>query len=693
MVVELRGFRGRWLSSSAAASAADLGADADDVSFGDASNQWDTVDAPNDSFLFGSDACDFDDNVSMDIEPDLERFEVTEPQFMRPTPKKSAVKPSVASSETRALHESIKRTADEMASKQVHRLISEVKQPWERGPLASLFSKQKPIWERLQRQNRMPLVGLSDHITASEASSSIPKPIQQSEVTVQRIRASRLVTSQDDYRHLALSRFKTMVLLDMDCTRLGQSLRSFAGTLCPDDELSQIFMDVFAPKATGTILKRCNALWRFSCWLQQQTNGSPFSQSEQVLYDYICHLRVSGAGATTPSQLVEAMRFADTLLGFTHTKLQDMLSARVTGAAHAVYMTKRIRKPAEVLTVAEVSELEYICANDAELHRRVIAGHLLFSFAAAARWHDSMYVVAMESSEAGDIMLLEASTSKHKSSRGKEQQMELLPFTALGKLTLEGFWGSSWLEARNECNAPHWAHFLNSWSDSAHSWVNSRMSTAEATGWLREFLEPSSGADRANRLTVHGLKATLLSWAAKSTLFGADEQLALGHHVHAQYRSAMIYSRDNQIGLCKKLHDMFTRIRDGLFDPDATRVSRLFQLAYSTMLEDHGDDESGDSSADSDVSSVAHSDGEHDSVAQRPNFKRLEADDLEVESCVINRNSKVIHMIAGEDEKFWCGRHPSSTFRKASVEDLSATEAVICASCSQAYRASGRTIP
>ena len=272
--------------------------------------------------------------------------------------------------------------------------------------------------------------------------------------------------------------------------------------------------------------------------------------------------------------------------------------------------------------------------------------------------------------------------------------MELLPFfTALGKLILDCFWGSSWLDARSGCNAQHWTHFLNSWSDSAHSWVDSRMSSAEATGWLREFLEPCSGADRANRLTVHGKKATLLSWAAKSTLFGADEQLALGHHVHAQYRSAMIYSRDNQIGLCKKLHDMFTRIRDGLFDPDTARVSRLFQLAYSTMLEDHGDDDSSDSSADSDASSVAHSDGEHDSVAQRPNYKRLEADNLEVESCVINRNSKVIHMIAGEDEKFWCGRHPSSTSRKASVEDLSATEAVMCASCSQAYRASGQGMP
>ena len=198
----------------------------------------------------------------------------------------------------------------------------------------------------------------------------------------------------------------------------------------------------------------------------------------------------------------------------------------------------------------------------------------------------------------------------------------------------------------------HWAHFLNSWSDSAHSWVNSRMSTAEATGWLREFLEPSSGADRANRLTVHGLKATLLSWAAKSTLFGADEQLALGHHVHAQYRSAMIYSRDNQIGLCKKLHDMFTRIRDGLFDPDAQLVSAdsfnwLTQQCWRIM---ETMTSSGDSSADSDVSSVAHSDGEHDSVAQRPNFKRLEADDLG------GRVMRDQQKLEGDSHDCWRGR-------------------------------------
>ena len=681
MVVEHKGFRWRWQNASISAAASHE--ISDDVDMSNDGNEWESVELHENPDFFGLPPDDVDDDANVGLESGPMVVEKGARVFMRPRPKTATVKPSAATSES----VSVKRTADEMASMQVHKIISDVKQPWQVGPLASLFSKPKPFWE--QRHSRMSLVGLSDHIAASSTSSSIPKPIQQTELTVQRIKASRLVSSQDDYRHLALSRFKTMVLLDLDCTRLGQSLRSFAGTLCPDDELSQIFMDVFAPKATGTILKRCNALWRFSCWLQNLSSGSPFCQDEKVLYRYICDLRDSGAGSTTPSQLLEALRFADTLLGFTQVKLDDMLSARVTGAAHSAYRTKRIRKPAEVLTVAEISALESICMADTQLHRRVIAGHLLFSFAAAARWHDSMYIVSLDSSAAGDIFLLEALTSKHKSSRGKEQQMELLPFTALGRVTGDDHWGRFWMDARQECNANGWNHFLNSWSESTHNWVDSRMSTAEATGWLRELLEPHIGADRAGALTVHGLKATLLSWAAKSTLFSADEQLALGHHVHAQYRSAMIYSRDNQIGLRKKLHEMFNKIKDGLFDPDAARVSRLFQLAYATMLECQGADDDSGSEAESDASSVASSGGEHDSVAQRPNYKRLEADDMEADQCLINSNSKVIHLLASEDETFWCGRHPSASFRKATAEDLTATEAVICANCSHAYRAAG----
>ena len=685
MVVERRGFRSRWSQGSLAEP------DMLDNGLGLSSDldcSWETVESNANANLFGdlNEPVDFVSNAGELSDQHEESFEWQQaPQFLRPTPKTATVRPVTLCKESVA----VKRTADEMASQHVHKMTSDLKQPWQSGPLSSLFSRPKPLWERLQASQRLPLVGLSDHINASVASSSVPLQIQQTEITVRRIRSSRLVTSCDNYRHVALSRFKTMVLLDLSCTRLGRSLTSFAGTLCSDEELAQVFMDVFSPKATGTVLKRCNALWRFSCWLQTRSGGSPFNQDENTIYSYVCYLRDSGAGATTPSQFVESLRFADTLIGFVLTPLKDLLSPRVTGAAHSFYMTKRIRRPAEVLTVQEIGALEDVCLHDPSLHRRLIAGHLLFCFAAAARWHDSMYVVALDLSTAGPITLLEAMTTKHKSSRSKEQQMELLPFTALGRVVREDSWGANWMQPRTDSETETWEHFLNSWSESSHDWVSSRMSTAEATGWLRELLEPHSGGDRASRLTVHGLKATLLSWAAKSTLFTADEQLALGHHVSAQYRSAMIYSRDNQISLCHKVHNMFSKIRDGTFNPDGTRVSRLFQLAFDTALELGG--ESSESSSDSeDVSSVASSEGEHGSLDQRSTYRRLAADDMEADLCLINQNSKVIHLLVSEDEKFWCGRNPSSSFKRASKEELATPEAVVCASCSHAYRAAQR---
>ena len=105
------------------------------------------------------------------------------------------------------------------------------------------------------------------------------------------------------------------------------------------------------------------------------------------------------------------------------------------------------------------------------------------------------------------------------------------------------------------------------------------------------------------------------------------------------------------------------------------------------MLESRGDDSDSDATTDSGASSVASSDGEHKDIAQRPGYKCLKADDLEVELCLINSNSKVIHLFVSEDEKVWCG-HASASFRRAERGDLAATEAVICAKCSQTYRTS-----
>ena len=188
----------------------------------------------------------------------------------------------------------------------------------------------------------------------------------------------------------------------------------------------------------------------------------------------------------------------------------------------------------------KLAELERLCIEGAPNHIQVIAGHLFFSFMSAARWHDTMYIVETEFTEDRGIHLIEASTERHKTSRGKEQQMELLPFTALGQATLDVSWSESWGDARIRAGCLDWHYFLRSWSESSATWSPGRMSTAEATCWLRELLEPLVGQARSQKLTVHGLKATLCSWAAKSLMFSPEEQLALGHRVHPQYKSAMI---------------------------------------------------------------------------------------------------------------------------------------------------------
>lgn len=612
-----------------------------------------------------------------------EFVEQSQQQFVKPRPKSRPQSSSVGSTNL----QDIKRTVDEFSSKQMHKQIADLKQPWQKGPLAALFGRQKPFWEKPAWESSFSSVGLADHISASDSVASIPQPIKHLESTTLRIRASRFISTDDDLRRLSLSRYKTMVLLDVEATRLGLSLLSFAGTLCTDDELGQIFSDVFSPKSSGTILKRCNAMWRFSCWLQTRGLGSPFHQTEGVIYSYVCHLRQSEAGSTTPSQFIEALRFSNGLLGFCKCSLNDILSSRVVGAAHSMYLTKRIRKPAEVLHTNEVRALEFICNRDEQLHHRVIAGHMLFCLMSAARWHDSMHVVSMELSRAGHLTLVEALTAKHKSSRAKELQRELLPFTALGQALGPDAWSEAWLTARKLSNCDEWPHFMCSWSEQRHGWTSSRMSTAEATGWLRELLEPTVGFERSAQLTVHGLKATILSWAAKSLMFTPDEQLALGHHVSAHFKSALIYSRDNQIGLCSKIYNMLASIKDGTLQPDSQRVQRLLQLTYNRAQEIHDEDGSSSSSSSSDASSVASSDGEHD-AEEHTTFRRLDAAEINRDHCYINVRSRVIHLESVGHNKFWCGRAASSSFRKATREDLDRVESVICASCSHSFRAS-----
>lgn len=388
----------------------------------------------------------------------------------------------------------------------------------------------------------------------------------------------RLHKTDDDVRRKSLDRITTLMLIDSSATRLGRSLISFAGTLVTDSEIASSIADVFGPKSTGTILKRTNAMWRFAQWLHAQQLGSPFIQSELVVYKYLCHLKETEAGPTTASHFLESLNFFDGLLGFITVNISEVMSARVKGSAHVQYIAKRVRKPAEVLTLAEVQELESVVLTAENPKLIILAGHFLFCIFAASRWSDSMRVEKIEVSSFKGIFLIDAVTRKHKTSSTKQLKTELLPYTALGRAFQMNPWVEPWMTARASMGLDHCDPFLPSWSESAQKWADQPMTSAEASSWLRELLAPTSGVARAATLTIHGLKATLISWAAKSLSFSPEELTALGHHVSKAHKLALIYSRDNQIALAVKVHNMVARMRSGQFHPDLPRAARLFEL-------------------------------------------------------------------------------------------------------------------
>ena len=88
----------------------------------------------------------------------------------------------------------------------------------------------------------------------------------------------------------------------------------------------------------------------------------------------------------------------------------------------------------------------------------------------------------------------------------------------------------------------------------------------------------------ASQYSTHSLKATILSWAAKSSTFGWQERLVLGHHLDEETKMAVVYSRDAIAAVMVKVLRMLETIRQGIFDPDASRAERIAMATGLTQL-------------------------------------------------------------------------------------------------------------
>eukprot|EP00438_Fugacium_kawagutii_P019703 Skav203545 [mRNA] locus=scaffold220:180774:182793:+ [translate_table: standard] len=574
-------------------------------------------------------------------------------------PHASWPKSSQSSSTPRAAVENLEwldRFAREQAQRSIRQSLKDLKQPWEQGIMAGVFDK-KQAWAFPRSSMAMPRVGVVEAFAATTHVVAEPAlPSSSSAFAHQRVRSMRLHRTDDDVRRKSLDRITTLMLLDSNAARVGRSLISFAGTLVTDVEIANSITDVFGPKSNGAILKRTNAIWR-----------------------YVCFLKESQAGPTTASHFLEALHFFNGLLGFEMVHINDIMSTRVKGSAHTQFVKKRIRKPAELLMQSEVQELENIVLTSDAPHFVVLAGHFLFCIFAAARWYDAMNIERSHVSTYRGVWLIEAETRKHKTSTTKQVQTELLPFTALGRAFSVQPWVERWMSVREDMGLNDKKQFLPSWSETKLSWTSHSMTSAEASSWLRELLAPTSGYDRAAKLTIHGLKATLISWAAKSLTFTPEELTALGHHVSKAHRSAMIYPRDNQIALSVKVRNMLVRMRAGQFNPDQPRAARLLELVAAVAQEGHDPVEasSSDSGADdSDDTSIESSGAEPDNASHLPRANPMEVDPS---MCVVHCRSSIIHVRKPAPSNSMV----SCNFRAAKPTDLQNSKSLVCAGCSR----------
>jgi len=144
-----------------------------------------------------------------------------------------------------------------------------------------------------------------------------------------------------------------------------------------------------------------------------------------------------------------------------------------------MFLSKRKLVQAPAFSVHAIKIFEDVCLNSESMHKRVIAGALMFCVFACARWFDAMHIDDIWKNVFSSMVLLEADCSKHKTSIRKESKTRLLPFICLGRFLGAKSWGASFMEARDHFGLSK--PFLPSWNESTQTFGKHRMTTCEAT--------------------------------------------------------------------------------------------------------------------------------------------------------------------------------------------------------------------
>ena len=160
--------------------------------------------------------------------------------------------------------------------------------------------------------------------------------------------------------------------------------------------------------------------------------------------------------------------------------------------------------------------MEGFCHDSTDSLRVVVAGFCLFCIYASARWSDAARGQDMSED-------LSASGTLHYKTKmqgiGRTQYCRSLLSEQVG----EAPWDGSWMKRRAKLKLNDMQCVMPAVTASGN-FLKRHMCAAEGTLWLREILHLQGVTGNLAAYTSHSLKATALSWTAKSCSMSCEQR-------------------------------------------------------------------------------------------------------------------------------------------------------------------------
>ena len=455
--------------------------------------------------------------------------------------------------------------------------------PWESGGIISLVLNSELDPYPWLRVGMAPMAAppLPSSTTSSTACTTPSSSLSSYRPIRKKLYASVVEGQKDDARAYQLSKWTELLELALNASSTGRQVQADTVTGNAQYCLQDLVNDVLASKSSSTLATRATSIFQYLHWFRKNYSASefPFPIKEHTAYMYLTFLKRSNAAATRGAAFLQSWNFCVGVLGFDDP---DGISSspRCVGAAHVLYLGKRMTVEKAALSMGMVCCLELITEHARDPKVQAMAGYCLFlafgrlRASDGARTHSILDQTFIKDGRCQGV--IEGKAVGTKTARSKEKQRRFLPvLVPVGGVSGVSWW-TNFLQARRMLGMDGIDTVDGTTSRILCPFVNPRnpIDSGEVSIFLRYVLGASDfSPELVAGIASHSLKATFLAMAAKAGLDMSTRQL-LGYHVVRGEQSALNYGRDNMAAPLEKLEGVLPEVREGSFCPDVVRGLR-----------------------------------------------------------------------------------------------------------------------